>query len=440
MFKRVFFVAITILIIIFASGIGVYADTESEIAGREERLKNELAKVEKEIAAQKSLLKAKQQETASIQRDVDILTYKINTAQLNIKQKKLEIERLGGDIYEKSQTIGKLDEKVSGNKVSLRELLRQARAMDDFILLEITLGEESLTSVYNEAERFNDIQAAMHGTLAETRVNKKLTEKEKSILEERREAVSNAKREIEIETANIERLNAEKTKYLKLSKAQEGAYRKVIADKEKERAAIRSALFQLRNATNITFGEALDLAKLVNKSTGVRPAFVLAIITQESNLGQNVGTCNRPGDPPAKGYREIMKPERDRAPFLRITKSLGLDPETQPVSCPYMGGWGGAMGPAQFIPSTWAAYESRIAAATGHNPPNPWLPLDAFTASALYLKDLGAAAGTYTAERRAALKYYAGSNWANPKNAFYGNQVMALVAKYDRQIDILQND
>ncbi|HPV33386.1 MAG TPA: hypothetical protein PLS91_00740, partial [Candidatus Paceibacterota bacterium] len=95
---------------------------------------------------------------------------------------------------------------------------------------------------------------------------------------------------------------------------------------------------------------------------------------------------------------------------------------------------------AQFIPSTWAAYETRIAKATGNNPPNPWNPKDAFAASATYLSDLGASAGTFTAERTAALKYYAGGNWANPKNAFYGDQVMKLVATYEQQIKILQDD
>ena len=45
-------------------------------------------------------------------------------------------------------------------------------------------------------------------------------------------------------------------------------------------------------------------------------------------------------------------------------------------------------------------------------------------ASALYLKDLGANAATFTAEREAALRYYAGSNWYKSKNAFYGRQVM----------------
>ena len=66
------------------------------------------------------------------------------------------------------------------------------------------------------------------------------------------------------------------------------------------------------------------MAEWIAKLTGIKPAFLLAVLTQESNLGKNVGTCNRLGDPPTKSWKVVMKP--DREPFLTITKELGLDP------------------------------------------------------------------------------------------------------------------
>lgn len=413
------------------------AETTAE---KETRLNAQLAQVEAEIADQKNLLQAKQKETASIKRDVDILTYKINTAQLNIKAKQLEIERLGGDIRQKVKVIGVLDDKLDQEKVSLAELLRQTRELDDNTLAEVILARDSLANFFVDLQRFNFIEESTQSVLETVRATKNQTEGQKTKLEDRRDAETNAKQAIEKEKKNIERLNNEKKVLLGQSKAQEKNYRNVIAAKEKERAAIRSALFRLRGATNITFGEAYDHAKFISAKTGVRPAFLLAIITQESNLGQNIGTCNRPGDPSSKSYKAVMKPERDIGPFESICRALGIDPETQPISCPYRGGYGGAMGPAQFIPSTWQGMASAVSAVTGNNPPNPWNARDAFTASALYLRDLGASEKTYTAERRAALKYYAGGNWASAKNAFYGNEVMQIAAKYDQQIAILQND
>jgi hypothetical protein len=136
-------------------------------------------------------------------------------------------------------------------------------------------------------------------------------------------------------------------------------------------------------------------------------------------------------------WRVGMKAPRDTVPFSP-SRGPGLDPDRMPVSKKPWYGWGGAMGPAQFIPSTWVLYEDRIASATGHNPPNPWDPRDALMASAILLKDNGAARGTAAAERLAALRYLAG--WTNASKsayAFYGDDVMELAAKYQNLIDIL---
>lgn len=410
------------------------------IEEKEARLKANLEKVEQEIAGQKTLLNGQQKQTASIKRDVDVLTTKINTAQLNIKAKQIQIQQIGGDIVQKVNTIKTLEEKVADEKRSLSELLRKTRELDDNTFAEVVLASETVTNLFVDLERFRFIEQSTQSVIDIVRKTKEETEKKKADLEVKRNKETDAKKTIETEKEKVERLNKEKKVYLNASKSQEDSYRKIIANKEKERAAINNALFSLRGASNITFGQALEHAKYVASKVGVRPSFLLAIITQESNLGQNIGTCNRPQDPESKNYKSVMKPSRDIEPFEKICRALGIDPVGQPVSCPYRGGYGGAMGPAQFIPSTWMSMANAVTAVTGNKPPNPWNPRDAFAASGLYLRDLGADEQTYTSERRAALKYYSGGNWQNPKNAFYGNEVMAIAAKYDKQIAILQND
>ncbi len=76
------------------------------------------------------------------------------------------------------------------------------------------------------------------------------------------------------------------------------------------------------------------------------------------------------------------------------------------------------MGPAQFEPSTWELYASRVTQITGNNPPSPWSNSDAFVATGLYLEDaMSGCKASYTAtasiERCTAAKYYAGGNWAS---------------------------
>src|SRR5262249_45361497 len=106
-----------------------------------------------------------------------------------------------------------------------------------------------------------------------------------------------------------------------------------------------------------------------------------------------------------------------------------------------VGGWGGAMGPSQFIASTWALYAPRVKSARGGSVPNPWDPQDAIMAMSFLLSDNGASAGGYTAQFNAAARYYAG--WSGPSTAAgrsYANQVMAKVAQIQQNIDFLKDN
>jgi membrane-bound lytic murein transglycosylase B len=234
---------------------------------------------------------------------------------------------------------------------------------------------------------------------------------------------------------------------LNVATANVTAQQKVLAAQQAKAAAIRAALFPLRDAAAIQFGDALKFAQASQKSTGVDPALVLAILTQESNLGANVGQCYvtnfTTGDGVGKNtgtpFSGVMSPTRDVPPFVALSKALGFDPSHQVVSCPQSVGWGGAMGPAQFIPSTWALYAARIAAADGKSIANPWDPQDAITAMGYLLADAGAAVGGYTAEHTAAAKYYAGAGWATYGQT-YANQVMARVAAIQKNIDFLADN
>ncbi|MDQ5957762.1 MAG: hypothetical protein QG665_87, partial [Patescibacteria group bacterium] len=268
------------------------AETPEEKEIRESALRKELAQVEADIAANTKKLQAKQGEASSISRDIQILTYKINQAKLKIRQKQIEIERLGGDITKRENTITTLSNKIESEKESLAELLRKTKELDHVDMSEVILGQDSLSGFFADLDSFNFIQASMHGSFQVMRDTQVETTKEKVTLERRRDAERDAKRVIEEETKKIQAAEAEQKRLLALTKQAAASYQGIIAEREARRAAIRSALFKLRDTTSISFGEAVDMAIQLSKKTGVRPAFALAILKQETNIGQNVGTCN----------------------------------------------------------------------------------------------------------------------------------------------------
>lgn len=409
---------------------------QTNISDREQRraeLEAELESVQEEIDAQETKLNSKRQERQSLERDVEILEAEINKAELEIQQNDIRINELTGEIQEREDHIESLNNEIERKKESLAELLRRKAALDNVSLVEMALSNESLSEFFSDINVVQSINDSMQTQFTQIRDSRAEAEEEQEALASQRDQVTDTRQEIASQKQEVEQKEAEREQLAAVARSEEQSYESVLEQKEARAAEIRSELFALRDVEAIPFGTALQHAREVSRDTDVRPAFLLAILQQESNLGQNVGTCNRPQDPPSKQWDQIMKPSRDIPPYKRIVSGLGIEPTTRPLSCPYGNGWGGAMGPAQFIPSTWETYQNRIANALGVSTPNPWNPRHAFMASGIYLADLGAGAGGYTAERRAALKYYSGSNWQSPGVQFYGDQVL------QRAEDIQQN-
>lgn len=405
-------------------------DISNIVTSRRAELESQLAALQKEIDAQQQILKNKQRESVSLERDIAILNAKIDTAKLSIKARALVIANLNQEIDGKEKTIAGLSAKITRELASLADLLRKTRELDNFSLAEFVLSGNDLSAFFEDLDNFQTIKASLARSFEELRSVKTVTEDEKNSLEDKAKEETDLKKIQELEKKRIEQQEMEKKDILKISRGVETVYQKIIKDKEKSAAQIRAELFGLRGSAAIPFEKAYEYATRAGQKTGVRAAVILGIIAEESNLGENVGTGN---------WKVDMKSPRDTVPFLAITARLGLNPDLMPVSKKPWYGYGGAMGPAQFIPSTWVLYEDRIANATGHNPPNPWEPEDAFMATGLLMADNGADKQTYAAERLAALRYLAG--WKNATKsayAFYGDDVMDLAAKYQRQIDIIK--
>ena len=397
-----------------------------------EELQKKLDNLDSQIGALDSIIQQKRTESASLERDIAIFDAKIKKAKLEIQRRDAEIAKTKTGISKKSEQITTLSDKSEKKKDSLAELIRKNNEMDSTGLAEIILGYQKMSDFFVTEDTLEPIHRLIQDTLDEIRSTKKQTEKEKDGMVEYQAEQVQLKAAQEMERKKLAANEAEKKNILKITQGVEKGYQAIMALKQKDAATIRSQLFLLSGSPSISFEKAVEYANLVWNKLKVRPAFLLGVIREESNLGANVGKGNWKED--------LAHPNcaKQRTAFTQITSELGLDPDLLPVSKKVWYGYcGGAMGPAQFMPTTWLLYKKGISNITGNNPPNPWNPKDAFVASGLLLKDNGAAAGGYEAERKAALKYLAGSNWNKKAYAFYGNDVMEFAADYQEQIDII---
>ncbi|HUD04234.1 MAG TPA: lytic murein transglycosylase, partial [Candidatus Paceibacterota bacterium] len=350
---------------------------------------------------------------------------------------------LATDIGAKSSTLSDLEGQLSQNQQTLAALLRKAAQAQNVSLLELLTNGTPLNQIFEEADAEEILKENINSVMESTKTLASSTESARSALQTQEDSETDAKQALQYQENLVKNNQAQLDALLAQSKQTQETYQTFVDSLQSRIDQIKAQLFQLSGGgAAIPFGAALTYAQTVESQTGVDPAFLLAIIQQESNLGSNVGKCYLTDTTSGAGinvstgntFPNVMKPSRDIQPFLAITKSLGFDPLKTVVSCPIpsAGGYGGAMGPAQFIPSTWTIYISRIASALNISVPNPWNPPDAFMAAGLYFEDLGAKgtiSNSYTINRTAACHYYSGENcYASNGSAnvglSYGDSVM----------------
>ena len=402
------------------------------------QLQIQLAQVQAEEVQAEAALKTAQSKSSSLQNDIDVIAAKVKAEQLQIQAKNLLIKTLSTGISTKQSEIKTLDAQIAQNTQEIKQMFQLIQQSDDTSVLDIVLSNGSISDFFDDAIMLESIQQGITTLSAQLSNEEASSTAAKNALMEKQQQTADALYTTQQVKKTLQDNQTQQKQLLSISKSNEKAYATLAAQKKAQAAAINARLFPLAGGTSaIPFGTAYQYALEAQRRTGIDPAFLLAILTQESNLGSNQGTCYLTDTNTGAGtsiksgrsFTNVMNPSRDVPPFLTITSALGMDPMHTIVSCPQSVGWGGAMGPAQFIASTWQLLSSRVANALGTNTSNPWNPRDAFMASAIYLTDLGATNAGYTAESNAACRYYSGSSCSKSSLiASYGSSVMSLAA------------
>lgn len=408
-------------------------------------LQAQLDQIERDIANNKGQLSELQKERTTLERDIAILDNQIRIAQQQIRQTDLTLRQIQTDITDKQQAMRLVDAKVAKGQDSLAQILRRTRVIDDTPLSLLMLSSDSLSDVFAQVDNYESVQAALGESFEEMTLYKAELADRKKALEEKEGEAQQVRTAQVVARQAIEADEREKQTILNVTKGQEKSYQQLIADKQRQAAEIRAALFGLRDTGAIPFGTAYEYAKQASQGTGVPPALILAILTQETNLGANQGSCyvkdlstgNGVGKNTGRAFNKVMASPRDTVPFQTITEALGIDWSTTPVSCPQSVGYGGAMGPSQFIPSTWMLYKNRLANLTGEAFPDPWNARTAIFATALYMEDVGGASTSRSALRTAACKYFSGRACTGT-TGIYGDGVLRHMDKIQAEIDILE--
>jgi len=446
--KKSFFVLIAIILLSLRSFVVAPTAVLSQNYAQERSvLEAELVDLEKQITEHEATIERYKKQGKNLQSEISQLNAQIAKANLQIKAVNASITSLDREIKKTEGDIGQTEDKIGFEKHALGEILQGIYEGGQQSFFEIVLENPQLSDFFGDLNNMVLVQDNLRAALERyVGLRDQYVDQKQSLALERKDA--DALRTYQAsKKVTITKTQETKSQLLKATKGKESEYQKVLKETRAKAAEIRSRIFRLLGGGELPFGDAVKIAKVAEKATGVRAAFILSILTQESSIngviGKNVGRCVY-NDPKNNPSGTVMS-NKQKPDFLALMASLKLNPDNTPVSCPISsdGLYGGAMGPAQFMPSTWKIYSDRIGKLTGGNPPSPFNNIDAFTGTALYLKDgLAGCTASYNTvfsqENCAAAKYYAGGNWRfYMRVGLYGYRVADRAQALQKDIDIL---
>ena len=293
------------------------ADTASQQAA----LQAQLDQINQQIAQNQTKLQQQQGQRATLENQVSILDSQINEAQLEIKQRNLTIQQVQTQIGQTQVGISSLDTKVAAGEASLAQIIRETAQIDTTPFVEQILNN-SLSDAFKDMNDFAVLQKSLKDSFTTMAAQRSDLSARQQALEDQNQQESDLLAAQQGEAASLKSTETQKQNLIIATKGQESIYQQIIANQKQNAAQIQAALFALRDTTkSVSFGDMYNYAKEAGAVTGVDPAFILGILAEESDLGQNVGTGTWLKDMSAA----------NQPIFQQICAGLGLSPYTQPV-------------------------------------------------------------------------------------------------------------
>ncbi len=417
------------------------ASVQEEIESRNkqiEELQRQIAEYQEQILATSS--KAK-----TLSTEISRLNNQISKIQLEIKSLGLAITQTDSEIDVTQKSIGETQAEIDIHKQALGSALLTLYQTDQQNLTQVLVKNPRLSDFFSSVKTLDDAQNVLRTNIIALRDLKADLEYKQNNLEEKRSELQELKSLQESQRRTLDLNKNTKDKLLKDTKGEEKKYQTLLNQSQDQLKKIREQITYL-NQSGVTVEEAIKFGQMSAIRVGMRPAFLIAILEVESRLGKNVGTGTWEKDMyqcylnlakiyPTRAAYYTKRAEDEKAAFFKIINKLGLDPNTVKVSREPSYGCGGAMGPAQFIPTTWLGYEADVIRYTGHDPVSPWNIEDAFMAAAIKLSRGGAAAGTRAGEIRAAKAYISGNaNCTSSICNYYANLALDKAAIIEQNL------
>jgi peptidoglycan hydrolase CwlO-like protein len=346
--------------------------------------------LQSDISSLNKKLQKAQAKQATLATQLGQINTSLTAAQNVIVATKARIAVATNDIDRKQGEIDLIQNRIDENKIILTGLIRQIQSDSGDSLFSTVLSGDDVTQELTNPDAYQSVGERMNAVLADIHSSQDQAIQAKSDLEALKKAhevtLGSKLQEKQALAADQQSTQADLADQVA-----------TVAELQKKLQKLQSDLSSLLGMV-VSTDDVKKAAGIAADATGVRKSFILAELTQESGLGRYTGGCT---------YKNTRVKPADATVFKQIMKELGYDINSRKISCAGSVGYGGAMGIAQFMPTTWLGYKSYISGATGHNPPDPWSVIDGVMGMAKKLANGGAT--SKKGEYNASMLYYCGT-------------------------------
>src|SRR3989344_558287 len=320
-----FLVGLPLFIPFLASGV----TTEEFIRSKNEQSEE----LTRQIETGQKQIEELQKQGRTLTGEVEILNKRIVQIQAEIRSLSLALEKANSEIGQTITQIGEAEDKITKHRQALGSALRILDQAEQENLIEIILKNENLSAFFGNLTQIKNTQENLRAEIGSIRELKNDLEDKEETLRSQKKELENLKNIQQIGKRSVEQVKTEKNNLLKATKGEESRFQELVKKSKTDIEKIRAQIYYLQQ-NGVSAEDAVKFAQLAAIAAGIRPAFLLAELEQESALGSNVGKCHIvDGTSGATRrvtngqiYTKGIHPTRDLALFLNITAELGKDP------------------------------------------------------------------------------------------------------------------
>lgn len=383
------------------------AAVQDEIDARSRQIQE----IQQQIDQYQQQIEAADSKARTLQNEIARLDAQIKQVQLEIRSLSLSIIQTNTSISQTQIQIADAQNKLDLQKGALAKWIGILYKVDHQNLTEIFFQNNRLSDFFNDVKNIRSVQENIQTALVNIKAIKADLEDKEATLEDKKSELEGLKAFQVAAQRGLDGTKRNRAQILTQTKGEEKRFQQLVSQSQDAITKIQNQIFYLRQ-NGVTAEEAVKFGQLAALRLDIRPEYLIAILEVESGLGRNVGKGNWQEDlyNCRIRNRKLTQAEAEKSAFFEIINKLGLNADTVKVSAAPGYGCGGALGPGQFLPTTWLGYEDIVAQLTGHRPPNPWNIEDAFMAAAAKLARAGADSKTRAGEIAAAKAYLSGNS------------------------------